>query len=51
MNIEELAKKLPLKEIREEAKKYKISTCRATKLELLKRLPKEAIEELSRKVS
>jgi hypothetical protein len=46
MELEELVKKVTLKDLRTEAKKHGIPTACRTKIEIAKDLPKEALEKL-----
>ena len=47
--LEELVKKIPAKNLREEAKKRGIKTACVKKIDLAKQLPREIVEELSAK--
>ena len=46
--VEELAEKIPLKKIREAAKKYGLKTCRVKKLDLAKQMPIEELRRLAK---
>jgi hypothetical protein len=46
MELEELVKKVTLKDLRTEAKKHRISTACRTKIDIAKDLPREALEKL-----
>ncbi len=46
--VEELAEKMPLKKIREVAKKYGLKTCRAKKLDLIRQIPIEELRRLAK---
>jgi len=49
MELKEVTKKIPMKELVAEAKKRNIPTRCVTKEELIKKLPKEVIEALAQK--
>jgi hypothetical protein len=46
MELEELVKKVTLKDLRAEAKKHGIPTACRTKIDIAKDLPREALEKL-----
>ncbi|MDP2767216.1 MAG: hypothetical protein Q8O41_07185 [Candidatus Methanoperedens sp.] len=46
MELEELVKKVALKDLRAEAKKHGISTSCRTKIDIAKDLPRKALEKL-----
>jgi hypothetical protein len=46
MELEELIKKVTLKDLRSEAKKHGISTACRTKIDIAKDLPRETLEKL-----
>lgn len=46
--VEELAEKIPLKKIREVAKKHGLKTCRVKKLDLAKQIPIEKLRQLAK---
>jgi len=46
--VEELAEKIPLKKIREVAKKYGLKTCRVKKLDLAKQTSIEELRQLAK---
>lgn len=46
MELEELVKKVTLKDLRSEAKKHGISTACRTKIDIAKDLPRKALEKL-----
>jgi len=46
--VEELAEKIPLKKIREAAKKHGLKTCRVKKLDLAKQIPIEELRRLAK---
>jgi hypothetical protein len=46
MELEELVKKVTLKDLRSEAKKHGISTSCRTKIDIAKEMPREALEKL-----
>ncbi|MHC1572224.1 MAG: hypothetical protein ACXQTM_05950 [Methanosarcinales archaeon] len=50
-NLEEIVKKITMKELREEAKKRGIPTSCVTKLKLAEQLPEDVLEELASKKS
>lgn len=50
MEIEELVKKIKMKDLRPVAKKYGIKTSCTTKLDIAKQLPKEVLEDLAKGV-
>ncbi len=49
MKLEELVKKVAMKDLRAEAKKHGIPTACRTKADIAKDLPKEALEKLASK--
>lgn len=49
MELEELVKKVKMKDLRAEAKKHGISVACRTKMDIAKDLPKEVLEKLAGK--
>jgi len=49
MALEDLVKKIPMKELKVEAKKRGIPTGCVTKLDIAKQLPKDVLEKLASK--
>jgi len=50
MELEDLVKKIKMKDLRPVAKKYGIKTSCVTKLDIAKQLPKDVLEELAKSV-
>jgi len=49
MDLEEIAKKVTLKDLRPIAKEHDIRTSCVTKIDIMRQLPEEVLEELARK--